>query len=182
MLVPEVLGLAKQLAGNLHLGLHAEGETASGSSPLKTSLDVEDCILENVLDKIATYKEKTESIKGKIKKALFYPAAVILVAFVVTAIIMIFVIPQFQDLFSSFGSDLPVFTQMVVKMSEWMQQWWWALVIGLVGERGRVEPGRGRIPGADLPAGFPTLRHDADGSDPGCPPGADHARGKRHAG
>ena len=50
MLVPEVLGLAKQLAGNLHLGLHAEGETASGSSPLKTSLDVEDCILENVLD------------------------------------------------------------------------------------------------------------------------------------
>ena len=90
-------------------------------------------VLEDLLDKIATYKEKTESLKGKIKKALFYPAAVILVAFVVTAIIMIFVIPQFQDLFSSFGSDLPVFTQMVVKMSEWMQQWWWALLVGLIG-------------------------------------------------
>ncbi len=90
-------------------------------------------VLEDLLDKIATYKEKTESLKGKIKKALFYPAAVILVAFVVTAIIMIFVIPQFQDLFSSFGSDLPTFTQIVVRMSEWMQQWWWAVVAGLIG-------------------------------------------------
>jgi type IV pilus assembly protein PilC len=90
-------------------------------------------VLEDLLDKIATYKEKTESLKGKIKKALFYPAAVIIVAFLVTAIIMIFVIPQFQELFSSFGSDLPAFTRVVINLSEWMQSWWWALVIGLIG-------------------------------------------------
>jgi len=90
-------------------------------------------VLEDLLHKIATYKEKTESLKGKIKKAMFYPVAVIIVAFVVTAIIMIFVIPQFQDLFSSFGSDLPAFTQVVVAMSEWMQAWWWVLVIGVIG-------------------------------------------------
>ena len=90
-------------------------------------------VLEELLHKIATYKEKTESLKGKIKKAMFYPVAVIIVAFIVTAIIMIFVIPQFQDLFSSFGSDLPAFTQLVVAMSEWMQDWWWALVLGVVG-------------------------------------------------
>ncbi len=90
-------------------------------------------VLEELLHKIATYKEKTESLKGKIKKALFYPAAVIIVAFLVTAIIMIFVIPQFQALFSSFGSDLPAFTKVVVAMSEWMQSWWWALVIGILG-------------------------------------------------
>ncbi|MCB1850869.1 MAG: type II secretion system F family protein [Gammaproteobacteria bacterium] len=86
-------------------------------------------VLEELLHKIATYKEKTESLKGKIKKALFYPVAVILVAILVTSIIMIFVIPQFQELFSSFGSDLPAFTQMVVAMSEWMQQWWWLLLL-----------------------------------------------------
>ncbi len=85
-------------------------------------------VLEELLDKIATYKEKTESLKGKIKKAMFYPVAVIIVAVLVTSIIMIFVIPQFQELFSSFGSDLPAFTQMVVTMSEWMQEWWWLLL------------------------------------------------------
>lgn len=90
-------------------------------------------VLEDLLDKIATYKEKTESLKGKIKKALFYPAAVIIVAFIVTAIIMIFVIPQFQELFSSFGSDLPAFTQVVIAMSNWMQSWWWALLAGIIG-------------------------------------------------
>ncbi len=90
-------------------------------------------VLEELLHKIATYKEKTESLKGKIKKALFYPVAVVVVAFLVTAIIMIFVIPQFQALFSSFGSDLPAFTKLVVAMSEWMQKWWWAMVIGIVG-------------------------------------------------
>jgi len=89
-------------------------------------------VLEELLHKIATYKEKTESLKGKIKKALFYPAAVIIVAVLVTSIIMIFVIPQFQELFSSFGSDLPAFTKMVVAMSEWMQEWWWALLIGAI--------------------------------------------------
>ncbi|MCP5408162.1 MAG: type II secretion system F family protein [Chromatiaceae bacterium] len=90
-------------------------------------------VLEELLHKIATYKEKTESLKGKIKKAMFYPAAVIIVAVLVTSIIMIFVIPQFQELFSSFGSDLPAFTQLVVAISEWMQQWWWLLLFIVLG-------------------------------------------------
>jgi type IV pilus assembly protein PilC len=89
-------------------------------------------VLETVLDKIATYKERTESIKGRIKKALFYPTAVIVVAVVVTAVIMIFVIPQFQDLFNSFGTDLPAFTQMVITVSKFVQNWWWAMLIGIV--------------------------------------------------
>jgi type IV pilus assembly protein PilC len=90
-------------------------------------------VLETLLDKIATYKEKTESIKARIKKALFYPAAVIVVAILVTSIIMIFVIPQFSELFQSFGSDLPAFTRLVITMSEFVQKWWWALLIGSVG-------------------------------------------------
>ncbi|WP_260294958.1 type II secretion system F family protein [Sedimenticola hydrogenitrophicus] len=89
-------------------------------------------VLEGLLDKIATYKEKTESLKGKIKKALFYPAAVIIVALIVTALIMIFVIPQFESLFSSFGGDLPAFTKMVVAMSEWMTSYWWLLLGAII--------------------------------------------------
>jgi len=77
--------------------------------------------LESLLDKIATYKEKTEAIKKKVKKALTYPAAVVVVAFIVTAILLIFVVPQFETLFQGFGADLPAFTQMVVSMSRWMQ-------------------------------------------------------------
>ncbi|MFP4640116.1 MAG: type II secretion system F family protein [Guyparkeria sp.] len=73
--------------------------------------------LEVVLERIATYKEKTESLKGKVKKALFYPTAVIVVAFIVTAILLIFVIPQFEELFQSFGADLPAFTQFVIGLS-----------------------------------------------------------------
>ena len=73
--------------------------------------------LETLLDKIATYKEKTEAIKKKVKKALTYPAAVVVVAFIVTAILLIFVVPQFEELFQGFGADLPAFTQMVVNMS-----------------------------------------------------------------
>ncbi len=73
--------------------------------------------LETLLDKIATYKEKTERIKKKIKKALSYPIAVLVVAFVVTGILLVFVIPQFEELFKGFGADLPAFTQMVVNMS-----------------------------------------------------------------
>jgi type IV pilus assembly protein PilC len=88
-------------------------------------------VLETVLDKIATYKERTESIKGRIKKALFYPAAVIVVAVAVTAIIMIFVIPQFEELFKGFGTDLPAFTQLVVAISVFVQKWWWAMLIGI---------------------------------------------------
>src|SRR6201991_3451019 len=70
--------------------------------------------LENLLDKIANYKEKTEAVKKKIKKALFYPTAVVFVAIIVTAILLIFVIPQFESLFKGFGADLPAFTQMVI--------------------------------------------------------------------
>ncbi len=90
-------------------------------------------VLDSLLDKIATYKEKTESLKAKIKKALFYPAAVIIVAIVVTAIIMIFVIPQFKELFKSFGADLPAFTLLVIAVSEFMQKWWWLLLGAAIG-------------------------------------------------
>jgi type IV pilus assembly protein PilC len=77
--------------------------------------------LENLLDKIATYKEKTEALKAKVKKALFYPAAVLAVAVIVTIILLLFVIPQFEDLFKGFGADLPAFTQMVISMSKFIQ-------------------------------------------------------------
>jgi type IV pilus assembly protein PilC len=88
--------------------------------------------LETLLDKIATYKEKTEALKKKIKKALFYPMAVLAVAVVVSIILLIFVIPQFEELFKGFGADLPAFTQMVVNLSRFVQHqgWWMALVIG----------------------------------------------------
>ena len=89
-------------------------------------------VLETLLDKIATYKEKTESMKKKIKKALTYPVAVVVVAFIVTAILLIFAVPVFEDLFKSFGADLPAFTRMVIDMSEWMQSYWW-IVIAIVG-------------------------------------------------
>jgi type IV pilus assembly protein PilC len=89
-------------------------------------------VLEELLHKIAAYKEKTESIKGKIRKALFYPVAVIVVAFLVTAIIMIFVIPQFEELFSGFGADLPAFTRVVINISRFVQDWWWAMLLGMM--------------------------------------------------
>ena len=87
--------------------------------------------LETLLDKIATYKEKTEALKKKIKKALFYPAAVLIVAVVVTVILLIFVIPQFEELFKGFGADLPAFTQMVVNLSRFVQHsgWWMGLLV-----------------------------------------------------
>src|SRR5271154_1803639 len=88
--------------------------------------------LESLLDKIATYKEKTEALKKKIKKALFYPIAVMAVAVIVTVILLIFVIPQFESLFKGFGADLPAFTQMVVNLSRFVQHqgWWLICVIG----------------------------------------------------
>lgn len=89
-------------------------------------------ILDNLLDKIATYKEKTEALKGKIKKALFYPAAVVIMAVIVTSILLIFVVPTFQNLFNSFGARLPAFTQMVIQLSQWMQHWWWVVLFGSV--------------------------------------------------
>jgi type IV pilus assembly protein PilC len=88
--------------------------------------------LEALLDKIATYKEKIESIKGKIKKALFYPTAVILVAIAVTAVIMLFVIPTFKDLFKGVGADLPAFTLFVIGISDFMREWWWVIVLTLI--------------------------------------------------
>src|ERR1700689_1611525 len=85
--------------------------------------------LESLLDKVATYKEKTEALKSKVKKALFYPAAVLVVAIIVTVILLIFVIPQFESLFKGFGADLPAFTQMVVDMSKFMQHQGWMVFV-----------------------------------------------------
>jgi len=90
-------------------------------------------ILEDLLDKIATYKEKVEAIKGKIKKAMFYPAAVIVVAFIITAILMIFVIPEFAAMFKNFGADLPALTQMVVNMSDIFVKYWYLIFGGVIG-------------------------------------------------
>jgi len=90
-------------------------------------------ILDTILDKVATYKEKIEAIKGKIKSALFYPAAVIVVAFVVTAILLIFVIPQFESMFKNFGGELPALTQMVVNLSHFMRDSWFIIFGGLGG-------------------------------------------------
>ncbi|HKJ76532.1 MAG TPA: type II secretion system F family protein, partial [Gammaproteobacteria bacterium] len=84
-------------------------------------------ILEDLLNKIAIYKEKTEAIKAKVKKALFYPTAVLIVAFIVTAILLLFVIPQFEELFRGFGADLPALTRFVIDLSALFQQYWWAV-------------------------------------------------------
>lgn len=91
--------------------------------------------LESLLNEIATYKEKTEALKAKIKKALVYPASILVVAFIVTAILMIFVIPQFESLFLGFGADLPGLTKMVIHISQVFQEYWWLIfgsVIGVV--------------------------------------------------
>ena len=89
-------------------------------------------ILEAILHKLATYMEKTEALKSKIKSALFYPAAVIVVAFIVVTILMIFVIPQFSDLFKNFGADLPALTQFLIDLSNFFVAWWWA-IFGAIG-------------------------------------------------
>lgn len=85
--------------------------------------------LEQLLDRIATYKEKTEALKAKIKKAMTYPISVIIVAVIVTAILLIKVVPTFQGVFAGFGAELPAFTMMVINMSEFLQEWWWAFLI-----------------------------------------------------
>ena len=90
-------------------------------------------ILEDILHKLATYMEKTEALKSKIKGALFYPIAVIVVAFVITCILMIFVIPQFEDLFNGFGADLPALTRVVIDMSAWFQAKWWLMLMVIGG-------------------------------------------------
>ncbi|WP_166254013.1 type II secretion system F family protein [Marinobacter salicampi] len=89
--------------------------------------------LETMLERIATYLEKTELLKKKVKKAMTYPIAVVAVAIIVTAILLVKVVPQFEQLFQGFGADLPVFTQMVVNLSEWMQAWWFIVLLVIVG-------------------------------------------------
>jgi len=140
-------GHEKPAMQDLILGIKAdiEGGTALADALAKQPLYFDDLfcnlvragesagVLEPLLDKIATYKEKTESLKGKIKKALFYPAAVIGVAILVTTVILIFVIPQFQSLFAGFGAELPAFTLLVIGMSEWMQSYWWVMLLGMIG-------------------------------------------------
>jgi len=86
-------------------------------------------VLETVLDTVATYKENLEALKGKIKKAMFYPAAVVAVAILVSSILLVFVIPQFEEVFAGFGAELPAFTQMVIHLSDFMVSWWWAILL-----------------------------------------------------
>ena len=109
----EALGKNPLYFDDLFVNLVAAGEQAGA--------------LETLLDKIATYKEKTEAIKKKVKKALTYPAAVLVVAFVVTIILLIFVIPAFEDLFKGFGADLPAFTRMVIDLSVFVRTQGWIL-------------------------------------------------------
>jgi type IV pilus assembly protein PilC len=122
-----------------------EGGTALADALAKHPLNFDDLFvnlvsageqagaLETLLDKIATYKEKTEAIKKKIKKALFYPTAVVVVAIVVTSILLIFVIPEFESLFQGFGADLPAFTRFVIDISKFVQSTGWVLLIAGVG-------------------------------------------------
>ncbi len=94
-------------------------------------------ILDSLLDRLATYKEKTQAIKSKIKGALFYPVSIVVVAFIITAVIMIFVIPAFKELFSSFGADLPAPTLVLMAVSDFFVAWWWA-IFGCIGGGGYV--------------------------------------------
>ena len=87
--------------------------------------------LETLLDRVATYKEKTEALKAKIKKAMTYPIAVVVVAVIVTAILLIKVVPQFESVFEGFGAQLPAFTMMVVNLSRWLQEWWYLVLFVL---------------------------------------------------
>jgi type IV pilus assembly protein PilC len=86
-------------------------------------------VLETVLDTVATYKENIEALKGKIKKALFYPAMVVAVALIVSAILLIFVVPQFEEVFKGFGAELPAFTQMIVAASRFTVNYWWLMLL-----------------------------------------------------
>jgi len=128
----------------LGIKAHVEGGNSFASSLGKYPLQFDDLFvnlvdagersgaLETLLDKIATYKEKTELIKKKVKKALTYPTAVLAVAFIVTGILLYFVVPTFADLFADFGADLPAFTKFVIGMSEFIQAKWW-MILGIGG-------------------------------------------------
>ncbi|NYF20478.1 type IV pilus assembly protein PilC [Xanthomonas sp. JAI131] len=93
-------------------------------------------VLETVLETVATYKENIEALKGKIKKALFYPAMVMAVALLVSSILLVWVVPQFEEVFKGFGAELPAFTQMIVAASRFMVSYWWLLLILLIGTIG----------------------------------------------
>jgi len=139
-------GHSNPAVGKLLLDIKADVETGSSLSqafrkfPLQ--FDVLYCnlvaageqagILDTLLDRLATYKEKILAIKSKIKAALFYPIAVIVVAFVITAVIMIFVIPAFKDVFKNFGADLPAPTLFVIAISDFFVAYWWA-IFGAIG-------------------------------------------------
>ena len=88
--------------------------------------------LEGMLDRIATYKEKTEALKSKIKKALNYPVAVVVIAVIVTSILLVKVVPQFQDIFAGFGAELPAFTLFVIAISDFMVAYWWVFLFGII--------------------------------------------------
>lgn len=109
----EALGKHKVQFDELYRNLVKAGESAG--------------VLDTVLDTIASYKENTEALKGKIKKALFYPAIIIAVALIVSAVLLIFVVPQFKSTFKSFGADLPGFTLAIIDASEFMIAYWWAV-------------------------------------------------------
>jgi type IV pilus assembly protein PilC len=89
--------------------------------------------LDVLLEKVASYKEKVEALKGKVKAAMMYPTAVLVVALIVVALLLIFVIPQFEQLFRNFGGELPTLTATVVEMSRWFQKWWLLFFAGLIG-------------------------------------------------
>lgn len=139
-------GHSNPAVGKLLLDIKAEVETGSSLSqafkkyPLYfdtlfcnlVSAGEQAGILDSLLDRLATYKEKILAIKGKIKSALFYPIAVLVVAFIITAVIMIFVIPAFKEVFTSFGADLPAPTLIVMGISDFFVAWWWA-IFGLIG-------------------------------------------------
>ncbi|MDO6678683.1 type II secretion system F family protein [Shewanella sp. 4_MG-2023] len=88
--------------------------------------------LDAVFDRIATYREKAEQLKSKIKKAMFYPAAVVVVAIAVTALLLLFVVPQFEDIFNGFGAELPAFTQLIINISRWLQGSWYIFAIAII--------------------------------------------------
>lgn len=113
----EVLREHKKYFDDLYCDLVKSGEQ-SGS-------------LDRVFNRIATYREKAEALKSKIKKAMFYPVSVILIAMVVTSILLVFVVPQFAEIFSGFGAELPAFTLMIVALSDFMQAYWW-IIFGIL--------------------------------------------------
>ncbi|WP_394203986.1 type II secretion system F family protein [Shewanella waksmanii] len=108
----------RQYFDDLYIDLVAAGEH-SGS-------------LDAVFDRIAMYREKAEALKSKIKKAMFYPTAVVLVAISVTALLLIFVVPQFEEIFAGFGAELPAFTQLVIRISEWLQASWYLFLAAII--------------------------------------------------